>query len=54
MTSPIAEKPKSVELSFYEISLNIHFFKSNLVAKSPGLKFGKRLSNLLSNREVLH
>ena len=32
-----------------------HFFNiSNLVAKAPGLNLGKKLSNLLSNRELLN
>ena len=30
------------------------FYISNLVAKVPGLDFGKRLSNLLSNHEALN
>ena len=52
MTSASAEKPKYGELSFYEINLNIHFLKRNLVAMmAPGLKFGKKLSSLFSNLE---
>ena len=30
------------------------FYLSNLVAKAPGLSFGKKLSNLLSNGEALN
>ena len=30
------------------------FFISNLVAKAPGFNLGKKLGNLLSNREALN
>ena len=30
------------------------FFINNLVAKAPALKFVKKLSNLLSNREAVN
>ena len=30
------------------------FLIGNLVAKAPGLNLGKKLSNLLNNREVLN
>ena len=33
---------------------NANFFISNLVAKAPGLNFGKKLTNMLSKREALN
>ena len=36
-----------------KIILYTFFYISNLVAKAPGLNLGKKLTNLLSNREAL-
>ena len=36
------------------VKLYTLFFISNLVAKAPGLSFGKKLSNLLRNRKALN
>ena len=36
------------------IKVVLIFFINNLVAKAPGLNFGKKISNLLTNREALN